>query len=85
MNETTPSRRRFIAGAICPDCGVMDRIVIEPEGELRRCLACGFEEGRPPAPEAMTELATRVNRPAARRVETPAEAVTIVDSSPRGG
>ncbi len=72
-----PHRRRFIAGAVCPRCGAMDRIVVDLDSDQRECVACGFSEGRPQAPE--NELPTRVTRAAARRVETPAEAVTLVD------
>ena len=37
---------RFVAGAVCPQCQAVDRIVIETlEGEKhRRCVACGFSE-----------------------------------------
>jgi len=43
-------RKRFIAGAVCPQCSELDRIVVEfardssSEEELnrRRCVACGF-------------------------------------------
>lgn len=40
------NRPRFIAGAICPSCGQMDRLqVLEVEGEQkRRCVACGHED-----------------------------------------
>ena len=44
-------RRRFIAGAVCPRCGVQDRIVVFLEadgtggdGLARECVACGFED-----------------------------------------
>ena len=40
------AKRRFIAGAVCPRCGALDRLVIEErEGDnppSRRCVACGF-------------------------------------------
>lgn len=69
--------RRFIAGAVCPDCGALDRIVVDADSNERHCVACGFREARPaPAP---AEPVTRVNRAAARRIETPAETVTLVD------
>ena len=38
-------RKRFIAGAICPACGVADRLVVEDD--QRRCVACGYHELRP--------------------------------------
>lgn len=72
------NRRRFIAGAVCPRCAVMDRIVIDLDSDRRECVACGFSEERPQAPES-AELPTRVSRAAARRVETPAEVVTLID------
>ena len=44
-------KKRFIAGAVCPKCSEMDRMVLETsdaddEKELqrRRCVSCGFSE-----------------------------------------
>ena len=46
--------KRFIAGAVCPECRALDRLVLEvrvsPEGteeEWQRCVACGYEARRP--------------------------------------
>jgi uncharacterized metal-binding protein (TIGR02443 family) len=79
-------RRRFIAGAVCPRCALMDKIVVDLDTDQRECVACGFKESRP-ADKAVTaqaesadrELQTRVSRPAARRMETPAEPVRLVE------
>ena len=73
--------RRFIAGAVCPRCSLMDKIVVDLDTDARHCISCGFSEARPDAaPQAVApDLPTRVNRAAARRVETPAEAVRLVD------
>jgi uncharacterized metal-binding protein (TIGR02443 family) len=38
------TRRRFIAGAVCPKCGALDRIVLEDGDRRRRCIACGFTD-----------------------------------------
>ena len=49
--------RRFIAGAVCPRCGLMDKIVVEAGGEERLCVSCGFTDARPedsPADEPKT-------------------------------
>ncbi len=42
-------RYRFIAGAVCPNCRELDRIVIkEREGlSFRHCVSCGFSEEKP--------------------------------------
>ena len=76
---TSKPKRRFIAGAVCPRCGKMDKIIVDMESQTRECIDCGFSEDRPTENSAATELHTRVSRAAARRVETPAEAVTLID------
>jgi len=87
------NRRRFIAGAVCPRCARMDKIVVDLDTDQRECVACGFCEGRPgphqPAAAAhdtgpMREVPTRVSRAAARRVETPAQAITVIDPGSDG-
>ncbi len=74
--------RRFIAGAVCPRCAAMDKIVVDLASDARECVACGFTDGRPVDPAASQEVPTRVSRGAARRVETKAEAVRLVDELP---
>jgi uncharacterized metal-binding protein (TIGR02443 family) len=78
-------RRRFIAGAVCPRCALMDKIVINLDTDQRECVSCGFSEARPGLPgeepsHKPAELLTRVSRAAARRVETPAQAITFIDA-----
>ncbi len=68
--------RRFIAGAVCPRCGLMDKLVVDTGSNRRECVSCGFSDERPQ--DAADEPRTRVNRPAARLVETPAEPVTLL-------
>ena len=87
MQDQAP-RRRFIAGAVCPRCALMDKIVVDLDTDQRICVSCGFSEARPglPAADASSggvhkpvEVTTRVTRAAARRVETPAQPVTLID------
>lgn len=84
-----PHRRRFIAGAVCPRCALSDKIVVDLDTDQRQCVSCGFSEDRPGTPASSmigaagshpAELPTRVGRASARRVETPAEAITLVES-----
>jgi uncharacterized metal-binding protein (TIGR02443 family) len=76
-------RRRFVAGAVCPRCEQMDKIAIDLDTDQRVCVHCGFAEDRPglpaEAPKSL-ELPTRVSRAAARRVQTKAEAITLIDA-----
>jgi uncharacterized metal-binding protein (TIGR02443 family) len=85
--QNKPSGRRFIAGAVCPRCAQMDKTVIDPETDQRICVHCGFAENRPGIPEPVRkspELPTRVSRAAARRVQTPAEPITLIDANGKG-
>lgn len=59
------TQKRFIAGAVCPRCAEMDRIVVytTDEGQFRECVSCGYKDKMQEAPEApAVELETRVNR-----------------------
>ena len=69
--------KRFIAGAVCPRCGVMDRIVVSGDGEQRSCVDCGFSDGRPE--DTPEQVPTRVTRGVARRIETASEVVRLLD------
>lgn len=55
--------KRFIAGAVCPRCGEMDRLVsYEQDGQsIRECVSCDFLE-RLVANVAPNEIETRVNQ-----------------------
>ena len=56
-------KRRFIAGAVCPRCGEMDRIVMfqDEQGQFRECVSCGFKE-KMVAEEGLKEPETRVTQ-----------------------
>ncbi|MCK0536950.1 YheV family putative metal-binding protein [Alcanivorax quisquiliarum] len=46
-------KRRFIAGAVCPECGALDKIVrVEHGGTLwMECVACDMRKDLDAAPE----------------------------------
>jgi uncharacterized metal-binding protein (TIGR02443 family) len=56
------TKKRFIAGAICPECGAEDRLVVEEtlEQKRRRCVSCGFSDANASEPEV--SLPTRFAR-----------------------
>lgn len=80
-------QRRFIAGAVCPRCSALDKIVMydnEIGERVRECVSCGYrdaldERGNP------IELTTRVNQPRAGEKPLPHEdevrVINIVDAS----
>ncbi|MCC1496223.1 YheV family putative metal-binding protein [Alcanivorax sp. 1008] len=45
-------KRRFIAGATCPQCGAMDKIVRVEQGDriYMECIACNMERNLDEAP-----------------------------------
>lgn len=76
------SKRRFIAGAVCPRCKAMDTTVVwQQEGrDFRACVACDFEEGA--SFHVGKELPTRVNMPQQtdkHKDEQELAVVTIID------
>lgn len=57
--------KRFVAGAVCPRCSQMDTIRVYRNDirEYRECVKCDYKDGQnlDGSPEAVSELATRVN------------------------
>jgi len=55
--------KRFIAGAVCPKCAAMDRLVTyrKDDDEYRECVECGYSEKMHFKPRSQ-ELTTRVNK-----------------------
>ena len=50
LNDTvSPKKRRFIAGAVCPECQKMDKIVTYKQDgeEVAECVSCGYVSQRP--------------------------------------
>lgn len=56
-------KKRFIAGAVCPRCSEMDKIVNYREGDrnYRECVACGFKD-EIRLQSSPRELTTRVTK-----------------------
>lgn len=69
---TEQTKKRFVAGAVCPRCGLMDKIVIyrNADKEYRECVSCDFKDEMI-FKSAVRELETRVNTTEeAKRAET---------------
>lgn len=73
------TKRRFIAGAICPRCKEMDTVMMfREEGiEHRLCVSCDFAE-QSRFEQASPELPTRVNRPSAEVTSASDDDVQVV-------
>lgn len=62
MTLTPRTKKRFIAGAICPRCSEMDKLVMykEDSKDFRECVSCGFHDEMR-FKQNSRELDTRVN------------------------
>ena len=72
------SKKRFIAGAVCPACSEMDKIQMWDEDGVphRECVACGYsdtlnEQGL----SVPKELGTRVNSATPKVADTKVQSV----------
>lgn len=54
--------RRFIAGAVCPECQQMDKIVTYKQNgeEVAECVACGYLSYRPKEEDIRAENEEKV-------------------------
>jgi len=55
-------KKRFIAGAVCPKCSAMDKLVVYnlDDKDWRECVACDYKEEMRFKPQPRV-LETRVN------------------------
>lgn len=84
--------KRFIAGAVCPRCAEMDKLVMyhnEQNEQVRECVRCGYRDkmtDNGPVSMDVDEVKTRVNQP--RPGESPLahedeiQVVNILDPNP---
>ncbi len=50
-SESVQIIKRFIAGAICPQCQCLDKIVVYTTNDVKNaeCVSCGFQQQDPTA------------------------------------
>ncbi len=85
--STNKPLKRFIAGAVCPRCAEMDKLVMynnEKNQQVRECVRCGYQDVMTDSgPE---EITTRVNQPRPGEETLPHEdevqVVNILDPNP---
>jgi len=63
------TKKRFIAGAVCPACSEPDKLMMWSEADVphRQCVACGYQDTLNAQGQSVpSELGTRVNKAAAK-------------------
>ncbi|KAA8996352.1 YheV family putative metal-binding protein [Affinibrenneria salicis] len=50
----TAARKRFIAGAVCPRCRMMDTLAVSQDQDISvvTCVRCGYQQRQPDDQEA---------------------------------
>jgi len=72
------SKKRFIAGAVCPACSAMDSIKMWDEDGVphRECVSCGYVDTLNAQGQSVPkELGTRVSAAPAKPADTKVQAV----------
>jgi uncharacterized protein len=79
--------KRFIAGAVCPRCAQLDKLVMyldDDHRQVRECVRCGYQDVM--TDQGPEELKTRVNqaRPGQKPLvhEDEVQVVNILDPNP---
>lgn len=64
IKEMPSIKKRFIAGAICPNCEQMDKIcVFQVSGrKFAECVSCGFKQAQPDEQLAAKQNTSTSNR-----------------------
>ena len=80
------TQRRFIAGAVCPRCSKMDKLVVfKKDGHtVRECVSCGYHQQMASSP-TFEPLPTRLDAVREKtQVEERREVVRIITSDKTG-
>lgn len=82
MSQLPDTPRRFVAGAKCPRCQAVDKVVMFRIAgvQYQACVSCGYQDEMA-FERNFRELETRVNRTAGERLDELA-VVRLIDPSP---
>lgn len=80
MTETLRviTKKRFIAGAVCPACSEPDKLMMWNEDDVphRECVHCGYSDTLNAQGQSIpTELGTRVNKPVVKPADPKVQGV----------
>ena len=72
------TKKRFIAGAVCPACSEPDKLMMWNENDVphRECVGCGYSDTLNDQGQSIPkELGTRVNKPTAKPADPKVQGV----------
>ena len=73
------TRRRFIAAAVCPNCGLPDKIFVNRSDDAIACVACDFYEKRPSDNENINLGVTGIEKSKSTNVQSTPDLVRLID------
>lgn len=80
------AKKRFIAGAVCPKCSEMDKLVMfnnEEGKQTRECIACGYLDVMKDETDTPEELKTRVTPEGKAVRDDDEQPIKIFEAPPR--
>ncbi len=73
------TQRRFIAAAVCPNCGLSDKIFVNLSDDAIACVSCDFYEQRPPDKENINPGVIEIEKSKSSNVQSTPDPVRLID------
>ena len=73
------TQRRFIAAAVCPNCGLSDKIFVNLSDDAIACVSCDFYEQRPPDKESINPRVIEIEKSKSSNVQSAPDPVRLID------
>ena len=73
------TQRRFIAAAVCPNCGLSDKIFVNLSDDAIACVSCDFFEQRPPDKENINPGVIEIEKSKSSNVQSPPDLIRLID------
>ena len=73
------TQRRFIAAAVCPNCGLPDKIFVNLADDAIACVSCDFYEKRPSDKKNINRGVTGIEKSKSSNVQSAPDLVRLID------
>ena len=73
------TQRRFIAAAVCPNCGLSDKIFVNLSDDAIACVSCDFYEQRPTDQENINPGVIEIGKHKLSNVQSAPDLVRLID------
>ena len=73
------TQRRFIAAAVCPNCGLSDKIFVNLSDDAIACVSCDFFEQRPLVKENTHRGVIEIEKSKSSNVQSAPDLIRLMD------